>query len=352
MKEYILLAMGLCASVALSQSLPYVPSPRAMYISSDGTGNAGTWAPESGTGTSSLSSVPQPVGAYCSNDGSGNAGTWVPCAVSSGGGAVTSVFGRTGPVVATAGDYTAAKVTNALDLSNASTQTMSGNLALPVGASVSAPIIRSQEGTTAATLLAGRWTYGASGGLSLPTAIYTGAPIATGGTGTTTWPLVLLQPTGTTTTTWSTTGTFLGINAASAFTGNLFDFQLNGTSRASLSAGGTLNMLTANATNYHTATNCSSATSPAVCAAAASGSFVIAASGTAVTVNTTAITATSQIYVQQDNSLGTKLGVTCNTGILAGPPAITARTAGTSFAVGVTAGLATNPVCFSYTIIN
>jgi hypothetical protein len=105
-------------------------------------------------------------------------------------------------------------------------------------------------------------------------------------------------------------------------------------------------------TAYQTAANCSSSASPAVCGSAAAGSFTIAAAGTAITVNTTAVTANSQIFVQEDETLGTKLGVTCNTGILANPPAITARTAATSFAVGITAGLAVNPVCFSYWIVN
>jgi hypothetical protein len=44
---------------------------------------------------------------------------WQPATISSGGGAVSSVFGRTGAVVAQTGDYTAAQVTNALS----STQT-------------------------------------------------------------------------------------------------------------------------------------------------------------------------------------------------------------------------------------
>jgi len=101
-----------------------------------------------------------------------------------------------------------------------------------------------------------------------------------------------------------------------------------------------------------TAANCSSSASPAVCGSAQAGSFVIAASGTTVTVNTSAVTANSQIFVQEDESLGTKLGVTCNTGILANPPAITARTPGTSFGVAISVGLAVNPVCFSYLIMN
>ena len=48
-----------------------------------------------------------------------------------GGGAVSSVFGRTGAVVATSGDYTAALVTNAADKSSGSTQTFTGALASP-----------------------------------------------------------------------------------------------------------------------------------------------------------------------------------------------------------------------------
>jgi hypothetical protein len=52
----------------------------------------------------------------------------------------------------------------------------------------------------------------------------------TGGTATTTKPQVLIEPTGTTSTAWSTSGTGLGVNAASGFAGNLLDLQLNGTS--------------------------------------------------------------------------------------------------------------------------
>jgi hypothetical protein len=64
-----------------------------------------------------------------------------------------------------------------------------------------------------------------------------GVPVAatgtwiTGGTATTTKPQVLIEPTGTTSTAWSTDGTGLGINAASGFAGRLLDLQLNGTSK-------------------------------------------------------------------------------------------------------------------------
>lgn len=61
----------------------------------------------------------------------------------------------------------------------------------------------------------------------------------TGGTATTTKPQVLIEPAGTTSTAWSTSGTGLGVNAASGFTGNLLDLQVNGTSRVFISAAST-----------------------------------------------------------------------------------------------------------------
>jgi hypothetical protein len=51
-----------------------------------------------------------------------------------------------------------------------------------------------------------------------------------GGTATTTKPYFLIEPTGTTSTGWVTTGTGLGVNAPSGFTGRLLDFQVDGTS--------------------------------------------------------------------------------------------------------------------------
>lgn len=50
----------------------------------------------------------------------------------------------------------------------------------------------------------------------------------TGGTATTTKPQLLLEPSGGTSTNWSTSGTALGVNAPSGFTGNLTDWQING----------------------------------------------------------------------------------------------------------------------------
>lgn len=101
-----------------------------------------------------------------------------------------------------------------------------------------------------------------------------------------------------------------------------------------------------------TLTNCASSAAPAVCASAAAGRFVVAAGATTVTVNTTAVTANSEIFIQNDDTLGAALSVTCNTNLLAAPPAISARTAGSSFQITLSAAPVTNPECFTYHVIN
>lgn len=106
--------------------------------------------------------------------------------------------------------------------------------------------------------------------------------------------------------------------------------------------------------SYSTTTNCSDSAGAAACGSAAAGSFVIDAAATSVVVSTTAVTANSQIIVQEDSSLGTRLSVTCNTQsvLLLGPPVVTARTAGTSFTVSIVVGPTTNPACYNYKIVN
>jgi hypothetical protein len=105
-----------------------------------------------------------------------------------------------------------------------------------------------------------------------------------------------------------------------------------------------------------TTTNCSNAASPAVCGSAAAGSVLIPTGTTSetLTVNTTAVTANSQIFFYPDDSLGTKLGVTCNSTLatLVGGSAITARTPGTSFTITFNGTILTNGVCGSYSIVN
>lgn len=109
-----------------------------------------------------------------------------------------------------------------------------------------------------------------------------------------------------------------------------------------------------------TATNCSAvgtAANPSVasCSAAPAGSFSCATNATGGTcrVNTTAVTANSQIIVIEDETLGTRLGVTCNTStnVLPASRLMAARSAGASFTINL-GTVTTNPACFSYSIVN
>lgn len=102
---------------------------------------------------------------------------------------------------------------------------------------------------------------------------------------------------------------------------------------------------------YRTTTNCADSAGAAACAAASAGAVVIDASATSVVVSTTAVTATSRIFVQEDSSLATELGITCNTTI-SRTYAVTARTAATSFTITASAAPITTPACLSFHILN
>ena len=82
-----------------------------------------------------------------------------------------------------------------------------------------------------------------AGAASTPPVSFTGSWF-TGGTATTTKPQLLIEPTGTTSTAWSTGGTGLGVNAASGFGGNLLDLQVNGSSAARVDSNGTFRTVT------------------------------------------------------------------------------------------------------------
>ena len=77
--------------------------------------------------------------------------------------------------------------------------------------------------------LTGRFISSLNGAASAPPGAFTGTWF-TGGTSTTTKPQVVIEPAGTTSTAWSTSGTGIGVNAVSAFAGRLLDLQINGTS--------------------------------------------------------------------------------------------------------------------------
>lgn len=113
------------------------------------------------------------------------------------------------------------------------------------------------------------------------------------------------------------------------------------------------------ATAYQTKANCSAngtAANPSVvtCTAAASGtvSCDVASSAGTCTINTTAVTANSNILVTFTAAANTRLSVTCNTSPTFGAvPTVSAISAGTSFTINVPT-IVTNPVCLSYMIVN
>lgn len=125
-------------------------------------------------------------------------------------------------------------------------------------------------------------------------------------------------------------------------------------------AGGNINLAPPSGNGVVTGTNCaavgtSANPSVASCTAAIAGSFSCAtnASTGTCTVNTTAVTANSQIFITQrtDTTTGTRLSVTCNTTIDTVQRAVTAVTAATSFTINL-GTITTNPECFSYFILN
>lgn len=136
-------------------------------------------------------------------------------------------------------------------------------------------------------------------------------------------------------------------------------------SRVQISAAGDVDLVASNATlttpngifntlttakKYATVTNCADSAGAAACSSAPAGNFVIDAASTSTVVSTTAITVNSQIFVQYDSSLGTRLGITCNT--TPAIPAVTVRIAATSFTVTIPAAPVTNPACYSFHIVN
>jgi hypothetical protein len=115
-------------------------------------------------------------------------------------------------------------------------------------------------------------------------------------------------------------------------------------------------------TAYQTATNCAAvgtAASPSVasCGSAAAGHFSCATTATGATcqVNTTAVTANSEIFVFESDTAatGTALGVTCNTTTTVNPATrlLASSSAGGSFTINL-GTVTTNPACFSYHIVN
>jgi hypothetical protein len=100
---------------------------------------------------------------------------------------------------------------------------------------------------------------------------------------------------------------------------------------------------------YGTATNCNDYLGN--CGSAAAGFVSIPPGATSVTVYTTAVTGSSQIFLQEDSSLSGNLGLNCNT-TFGRTYQVTGRGGGTGFMITASAAPTANPACLSYHIVN
>jgi hypothetical protein len=100
---------------------------------------------------------------------------------------------------------------------------------------------------------------------------------------------------------------------------------------------------------YSTATSCVSFWGQ--CGSAPAGSVGLSSGAGSTLISTTAVTAQSQIFVQEDSSLSSLLGVTCDTK-LGRTFMVTNRTPGVSFEIATSLPSVGASVCLSYHIIN
>lgn len=115
-------------------------------------------------------------------------------------------------------------------------QVSGGTFAAGVLTLSSLPASLTADGSGNLTFTA-QWIQSTNGAASAPPHSLTGTWF-TGGTATTTKPQFLIEPAGTTSNAWSTAGTGFGVNAASEFTGNLLDLQINGVRQFAVEGGG------------------------------------------------------------------------------------------------------------------
>jgi hypothetical protein len=87
------------------------------------------------------------------------------------------------------------------------------------------------------------------------------------------------------------------------------------------------------------------------CGSAAAGFVSLAPGTTSVTVLTTAVTGSSQIFVQEDSSLSGNLGLTCDS-TFGRTYQITGRGASEGFVITASAAPAKQAACLSFHIVN
>lgn len=190
------------------------------------------------------------------------------------------------------------------------------------------------------------------GGNPNVTGIFLHPALTGGGATSTVISLDIVAPTG------GTAGTRIALQAGNTVINGTFAANSTSTFDDDITISGGVNvnggtfltgLWAGNVSTLNFSSNCISATG--VCGAAPTGAFTIAAAATTRTVSTTAVTANSRIFIMEDQTLGTALSVTCNTGTIR-TYFITAKTAATSFQVTTSSAPVTNPACLTYVIAN
>jgi len=116
--------------------------------------------------------------------------------------------------------------------------TGSGDVVRGTSPTITGLAASSVTGTAAilgANTFIGQQIVGVNAAASTPPVLISGS-VFTGGSATTTKPSFLVEPSGTTSTGWGTSGTLIGANAPTGFAGNLIDLQVAGTQRVGYDA--------------------------------------------------------------------------------------------------------------------
>ena len=255
----------------------------------------------------------------------------------SGSNTVTSVFTRTGPVVAATNDYNFNQLAGTLGTSQVPTGGSAtvflngaGTYTAPTGAVLS---VSNSDGTLTCSPTTGSVTCSiALGHANTWTGVQTfNLPLVVGSVG----------------------GTGGSIQHLGTTSGNVQPGCVPATTCTAYGSGSAPSSFT----KYNTTTNCGAngtAANPSVvsCGSAGAGSISCSASASAgtCTVNDTAVTANSNIILTSATYVGTRLAVTCNTAVITGD-FVSAISAGTSFTITLPV-FTTNPECFTYQILN
>lgn len=225
-----------------AQLIPKLALGLAQAVSDAGIGGGGTW----GSITGAIESQTDLSAALASKQDTITFGTGVLTALGNALDATSGLVGFNGRL----GTPLSGTLTNCTGLPIAGLTGLGTGVAAALANAVNGSgglLTYAIIGTSGATLgllnTANTWSaaqINSTNGASSTPAIKLSGSWFTGGSATTTKPQLLIEPSGATSTGWSTNGTGIGVNAASGFTGYLIDLQTNGSSKVSIDNSGTM----------------------------------------------------------------------------------------------------------------